>query len=219
MSAEAAPPAPPYAATVHEPRDLGDRVSPHRAGRPFQPGSGPPGFRRNSGHAHGLPIAGTKAGCPPTPAGNRAGSCRPRGAGGSGGGACCPRRWGAAPGRGRWRGTAELVVRRRSRRWRQGLAPDARWQVRRTGGASVFPLAVTMQVSATVAQVSKPAVSPISKSAGAVVFGARAACLDVAGGWTARGFGNPRYSRLGSLRYTEAVRGCARAPGKNEQMV
>ncbi|MEK7706423.1 MAG: hypothetical protein AAB380_00300, partial [Verrucomicrobiota bacterium] len=42
-----------------------------------------------------------------------------------------------------------------------------------------------------VAQVSKPAVSPTSKSAGA---GASVAC----------GFGNPRYSRLGSLRYITA---------------
>ena len=46
----------------------------------------------------------------------------------------------------------------------------------------------------TVAQVSKPAVSPISKSAGRYQFervGLARVC----------GFGNPRYSRLGSLRH------------------
>ena len=59
--------------------------------------------------------------------------------------------------------------------------------------------------TAPVAQVSKPAVSPISKSAGAVVFGAHAARR---GAWLiARGFGNPRYGRLGGLRY---ARGSAR---------
>ena len=63
--------------------------------------------------------------------------------------------------------------------------------------------------AAPVAQVSKPAVSPISKSAGAAGFRARAKRRSVVGGRTARGFGNPRYSRLGSLRYTAAVRSCA----------
>jgi len=45
-----------------------------------------------------------------------------------------------------------------------------------------------------VAQASKPAVSPTSKSAACRV--ARAS----------GGFGNPRYSRLGSLRYRQRVR-------------
>jgi len=43
-------------------------------------------------------------------------------------------------------------------------------------------------ISIHVAQVSKPAVSPISKSAGVSVFNGRR-------------FRNLRYSRLGSLRY------------------
>ena len=55
--------------------------------------------------------------------------------------------------------------------------------------------------TALVAQVSEPAVSPISKSAGATQFRARAANWSVAGGRTRRGFGNPRHSRLGILRY------------------
>ena len=63
-------------------------------------------------------------------------------------------------------------------------------------------------VNALVAQVSKPAVSPISKSAAATDFPACAASRRVAGGRTACGFRNPRYSRLGSLRYKGAVRGC-----------
>ena len=44
-----------------------------------------------------------------------------------------------------------------------------------------------------VAQVSKPAVSPISKSAGRPAFRG------------ASGFGNPRHSRLGSLRYVSVA--------------
>ncbi len=57
-----------------------------------------------------------------------------------------------------------------------------------------------------VAQVSKPAVSPISKSARAAAFRAGAAGRGVAGSRATSGFGNPRYSRLGSLRYAAAVR-------------
>jgi hypothetical protein len=47
-----------------------------------------------------------------------------------------------------------------------------------------------------VAQVSKPAVSPTSKSAS-----------DIAAG----GFGNPRHSRLGSLRYPKQIAACAQS--------
>ena len=57
-----------------------------------------------------------------------------------------------------------------------------------------------------VAQVSKPAVSPISKSAGAAGFRGRAASRGGADDRTASGFGNPRYSRLGSLRYAGSAR-------------
>ena len=56
-------------------------------------------------------------------------------------------------------------------------------------GLSVIPLALPMNL--LVAQVSKPAVSPTSKSAGT------RRC-------TRSGFGNPRHSRLGSLRYAPA---------------
>src|SRR5581483_5041407 len=49
-----------------------------------------------------------------------------------------------------------------------------------------------------VAQVSKPAVSPISKSAARRSLGERRKVRP------ASGFGNPRYSRLGSLRYVAA---------------
>ena len=52
-----------------------------------------------------------------------------------------------------------------------------------------------------VGQVSKPAVSPISKSAGAAELLACAASRGVAGDRTTRGSGNPRYNRLRSLRY------------------
>ena len=45
-----------------------------------------------------------------------------------------------------------------------------------------------------VVQVSKPAVSPISKSA------------DRRKKQSARGFGNPRYSRFGNLRYYSSVK-------------
>ena len=51
------------------------------------------------------------------------------------------------------------------------------------------------------ARVSKPAGSLISKSAGADGVGPRGLLRTASGGWTGRGFGNPRHSRLGSLRY------------------
>ena len=57
-----------------------------------------------------------------------------------------------------------------------------------------------------VAQVSKPAVSPISKSAAAAEFWTLAASRGVAVSRAASGFGNPRYSRLGSLRYAGGSR-------------
>jgi hypothetical protein len=47
-----------------------------------------------------------------------------------------------------------------------------------------------------VAQVSKPAVSPISKSAGLRII-QLPVCRT-----TSCGFGNPRHSRFGNLRYT-----------------
>ena len=59
---------------------------------------------------------------------------------------------------------------------------------------------------APVAQVSKPAVSPISKSAGGEGVGTRRFFRNAAAGRTASGFGNPRYSRLGSLRYKASAR-------------
>ena len=54
------------------------------------------------------------------------------------------------------------------------------------GGISTPPPVNWVQL--LVAQVSKPAVSPTSKSAGL-------------SDRTARGFGNPRYGRFGNLRY------------------
>ena len=69
--------------------------------------------------------------------------------------------------------------------------------------------------TAPVAQVSKPAVSPISKSAGGEGVGWLGLFRSTAGGRTISGFGNPQYSRLGSLRYAGAVRGCARSPARH----
>ena len=73
--------------------------------------------------------------------------------------------------------------------------------------ARVPPLA--RAVNAPAAQVSKPAVSPISQSAAVTNIPACAASPGVAGDRPACGFGNPRYSRLGSLRYKGP---CADAP-------
>ena len=65
--------------------------------------------------------------------------------------------------------------------------------------------------TAPVAQVSKPAVSPISKSAAAPGFRARMTSPDAAGDRTDSGFSTPRYSRFGNLRYAGRVRGHAAA--------
>jgi hypothetical protein len=61
------------------------------------------------------------------------------------------------------------------------------------GGRAELPLCICLARSCRfcVAQVSKPAVSPTSKSAPCIA---------------ASGFGNPRHSRLGSLRYAKHIR-------------
>ena len=58
-----------------------------------------------------------------------------------------------------------------------------------------------------VAQASKPAVSPTSKSAGRRLR----RCVS--------GFGNPRYSRLGSLRYAAKLMQVVKYPGLNAVFV
>jgi hypothetical protein len=75
---------------------------------------------------------------------------------------------------------------------RAPACPPKPWQRRARGlQPEYFTPAVTQTGGTLVAQASKPAVSPTSKSAGCRM------------GRSVGGFGNPRYSRLGSLRYAK----------------